>query len=103
MLPLDAIAIEQEARHMRTIEMQRMYGQLGKRLRISGGVLANHARAGLIALGGALHSLSSRIQHSAVRKVANGHWSRAGALGRPLQAPAMPVSGPAERPIPRRR
>lgn len=73
MLPLDIIAIEQEARRMRAIEMQRMYAQLGKHLRVSGGLLLDRARAALVALGGALHTLSSRIQHSAAHKVANGH------------------------------
>jgi len=73
MPPLDTIAIEQEARRMRAIEMHRLYGQMAKRLRVSGGVLANRARAGLAALGKSLNLLSSRIQHSAARKVANGH------------------------------
>ncbi len=73
MLPLDTIAIEQEARRMRAIEMHRMYGQMAARLRISGGVLANRARAGLAALGKSLNLLCSRIQHSVTHKVANGH------------------------------
>jgi hypothetical protein len=50
-----------------------MYGQMAARLRISGGVLANRARAGLAALGKSLNLLCSRIQHSVTHKVANGH------------------------------
>ena len=73
MLPLDSIAIEQEARRLRAIEMQRMYAQLGRYLRASGGLLVCRARAGLTALGSALHLLFSRIQHDATHKVANGH------------------------------
>jgi len=73
MLPLDAIAIEQEARRLRAIEMQRMSAQLGRYLRASGGQLVYRARAGLVALGRALHLESSRIPHSVGHKVANGH------------------------------
>ena len=73
MLPIDVIAIEQEARRMRAIEMQRMSGQLGSYLRVSSRQLLDRARAGLVALGGALHLLFSRIQHNTAHKVANGH------------------------------
>lgn len=73
MLPLDIIAIEQEARRMRAIEMQRLYGLLATRLHIAGGLLLDRARAGLVALGSALHLPFSRIQHNAAHKVANGH------------------------------
>lgn len=73
MLPLDIIAIEQEARRMRAIEMQRLYGLLATRLHIAGGLLLDRSRAGLVALGSALHLLFSRIQHNAAHKVANGH------------------------------
>ena len=73
MLPLDIIAIEQEARRMRAIEMQRMSGQIATRLRIASGLLLDRARAGLTALGSALHLLFSRIQHNTAHKVANGH------------------------------
>lgn len=73
MLPLDIIAIEQEARRMRAIEMQRVYAQLATRLCVSGGLLVDRARAGLVALGSASHLLFSKIQHTAAHKVANGH------------------------------
>jgi hypothetical protein len=73
MLPLDIIAIEQEARRMRAIEMQRLYGQLATRLHIASRLLANRARTGLVAFGNGLHLFSSRIQHSVSHKVANGH------------------------------
>ena len=73
MLPLDIIAIEQEARRMRAIEIQRLSGILATRLRISGGLLADHARAALAALGKSLHLLSARIQYSVSHKVAHGH------------------------------
>lgn len=73
MLPIDVIAIEQEARRMRAIEMQRMSGQIATRLRNISGLLLDRARAGLTALGSALHLLFSRIQHDAAHKVANSH------------------------------
>lgn len=72
-IELNVIAIEQEARRLRAVEMQRMYANMGKHMRASGNLLVGHVRTGLAAIGSSLRQLSAKIQHSASHRVANGH------------------------------
>lgn len=72
-IELNVITIEQEARRLRAMEMQRMYANMGKAMRASGSLLASHVRTGLATIGSSLRQLSAKIQHSASHRVANGH------------------------------
>ena len=72
-IELNTLAIEQEARRLRAVEMQRMYAIMGKRIRASGHQLAKHVRTGLAAIGSSLRWLAARSRDSMSHRIANGH------------------------------
>ena len=72
-IELNVIAIEQEARRLRAVEMQRMYAIIGKRMSASGHQLAKHVRTGLAAIGSGLRWLAVRSRDAMSHRIANGH------------------------------
>lgn len=70
MLPLNTITIEQQARHMRAVEMQRLQGVFFARSAKYGRMLAGGVGSGLAGIAATLrallhpHSGADRIRHS---------------------------------------
>ncbi|OHC65302.1 MAG: hypothetical protein A2045_09810 [Rhodocyclales bacterium GWA2_65_20] len=69
MLPLDVIAIEQEARRLRAIEIQRIEGLIWARLQVFAHSLASRIRSATAEIGSVLRPLFSshhgtdRVRH----------------------------------------